>query len=164
MTVGTLRNIMTESSVQDSSGFYSYALQKLLNQNLIAGGGNPPYFPSANFSAHRQLTHMSQYSMERGCPEDSKKYRLISVCQRWAEQFTIEVDVLNRRFWNFQENCDFGNFHNFSKKWSISITNCSAHRPLTEMSLYFLELSGHLLYIEYWLISVSSPGAEKFAI
>ena len=30
-----------------------------------------------DFSAHTQLTEMSQYSMERGCPKDSKKYRLI---------------------------------------------------------------------------------------
>ena len=40
-------------------------------------------------------------------PKDSKKYRLISVGHLWAEQFAIEIDVLNRRFWNFLENCDF---------------------------------------------------------
>ena len=45
--------------------------------------------------------------MERCCPDNSKKYRLISVGDLWAEQFAIEIDVLNRRFWNFLENCDF---------------------------------------------------------
>ena len=62
--------------------------------NLFIHGLNivpPPYFPLANLSSQRQLTEMSHYSMEIGCPKDSKKYRLISVGCR-AEQFTIEID------------------------------------------------------------------------
>ena len=51
-----------------------------------------PYFPSANFSAHRQLTEISQYYMERWCPKDSKTYMLISVGNLWAKQFAIEID------------------------------------------------------------------------
>ena len=43
---------------------------------------------------------MSQYSLERECPENSKKYRLISESQLWAEQFAIEIDVFFGGFWN----------------------------------------------------------------
>ena len=40
---------------------------------------------------------MSQYSMERCYPDNSKKYRLISVGDLWAEQFAIEIDAILSR-------------------------------------------------------------------
>ena len=40
---------------------------------------------------------MSQYSMERWYPDNSKKYRLISVGDLWAEQFAIEIDAILSR-------------------------------------------------------------------
>ena len=40
---------------------------------------------------------MIQYSMESACPDDSKKYRLISVGDLWAEQFAIEIDAILSR-------------------------------------------------------------------
>ena len=40
---------------------------------------------------------MSQYSMERWYPDNSKKYRLISVGDLWAEQFAIEIDTILSR-------------------------------------------------------------------
>ena len=42
---------------------------------------------------------MSQYSMERSCPKDSKKYRLIPVGGLWAEKFAIEIDVTILKYW-----------------------------------------------------------------
>ena len=44
------------------------------------------------------------------------------------------------------------------------IANCSAHRPPTEMFLYFLKSSGQYLSIEYKLISVGGLWAEQFAL
>ena len=61
------------------------------------GGGFHPIFFSANFSAHEQLTEMSRYSVERRCPDDSKKYKLISVGRLWAEQLAIEIDQFPQR-------------------------------------------------------------------
>ena len=52
----------------------------VLNSSLChKGGGDSTHSLSATFSAHRQLTEMGQCSMESSCPEDSKKYRLISM-------------------------------------------------------------------------------------
>ena len=107
---------------------------------------------------------MSQYSMERRCPDNSKKYRLISVSGLWAEQFAIEIDQFYEKLWKFQKSQFSRKFQNLRFNTSISIANCSAHRSPTEMSLYFLELSGQHLSIEYWLISVRGLWAEQFAI
>ena len=46
---------------------------------------------------------MSQYSMESACPDDSKKYRIISVGGLWAEQFTIEIDQFYQKLSKFQK-------------------------------------------------------------
>ena len=100
-------------------------------------------------SPHRPLTEMIQYSMERGCPDNSKNYRHISVKGLWGEQFAIDIDQFSRKFQNLRFDT------------SISIANCSAHRSPTEMSLYFLELSGQPLSIEYWIISVSGLWGEQ---
>ena len=37
--------------------------------------------------------------MERSCPKDSKKYRLIPVSGLWAEKFAIEIDVTILKYW-----------------------------------------------------------------
>ena len=66
----------------------------------VTRGGDSTHYLSATFSAHRQLTEMGQCSMESSCPEDSKKYRLISMGGLWAEQFAIKIDGLYRGFWN----------------------------------------------------------------
>ena len=42
---------------------------------------------------------MSQYSMERSCPKDSKKYMLIPVSGLWAEKFAIKIDVMILKYW-----------------------------------------------------------------
>ena len=39
---------------------------------------------------------MSLYSMEKYCPEDSKKYKIISVGGLRAEQFAIKIDRFYR--------------------------------------------------------------------
>ena len=119
------------------------------------------YIP--NCQAPRPLTEMSQYCMERGCPDDSKKYKLISVRGLWAEQFAIEIDQFYEKLWKFQKSQFSRKCQNLRFNTSISIANCSAHRRPTEMSLYFLESSGPPLSTEYWLISVSCLWAEKLA-
>ena len=127
------------------------------------GGWIPPTFNFESCSAHRPPTEMGQYSMERPCPDDSKKYRLISVGCLWAEQFAIKIDWFFQRFSNFAFSWILEFLINFENR-SISIANCSAHRHPTEMSLYFLESSGQWDSKKYRLIFVGGLWAEQFAI
>ena len=46
---------------------------------------------------------MSLYSMEKYCPEDSKKYKTISVGGLRAEQFAIKIDQFYREKHNIFE-------------------------------------------------------------
>ena len=55
------------------------------------------------------------------------------------------------------------NLQNPRKNWSILIANCSAHRPPTEMVLYFLKSSGQGLSKKYRTISVGGLWTEQFA-
>ena len=77
---------------------------------------------------------MIQYSMESACPDDSKKYRIISVGGLWTEQFAIEIDQFYEKLWKFKKSQFSRKFQNLRFDTSISIANCSAHRLLTEMS------------------------------
>ena len=85
----------------------------------------------------------------------------ISVRVLWAQQFAIEIDQSYEKLWKFQKSQFSRKFQNLRFDTSISIANCSAHRSPTEMSLYFLELSGQHLSIEYWLISVRGLWAKQ---
>ena len=54
------------------------------------------YFILKNCSANRPPTEMIFYSMERYCPQNSKKYKTISVGGLRAEQFAIKIDIFYR--------------------------------------------------------------------
>merc|ERR1712030_203469 len=60
------------------------------------GGQKSPLDTFTNCSAHRPPTEMILYSMERYCPQDSKKYETISVGGLRAEQFAIKIDIFYR--------------------------------------------------------------------
>ena len=51
---------------------------------------------NANCSAHRPPTEMVLYFLERPCPDNFKKYKIISVGGLWAEQFAIKNDRFYR--------------------------------------------------------------------
>ena len=59
-------------------------------------GARRPKLYFLNCSAHRWPTEMSLYSVEKYCPEDSKKYKAISVSGLRAEQFAIKIDQFYR--------------------------------------------------------------------
>ena len=70
------------------------------------GGQKSPLDTFANCSAHRPPTEMILYSMERYCPQDSKKYKTISVGGLRAEQFAIKIDIFYRENFRGVENRD----------------------------------------------------------
>ena len=55
----------------------------------VDAGSNPD-------SSIKTFTNNSLYSMENYCPEDSKKYKTISVGGLRAEQFAIKIDRFYR--------------------------------------------------------------------
>ena len=73
---------------------YKYGLKILVESK--GGGQKNPLDTFANCSAHRPPTEMILYSMERPCPQDFKKYKIIQVGGLRAEQFAIKVDWFYR--------------------------------------------------------------------
>ena len=71
---------------------------------------------------------MSLYSIEKYCPEDSKKYKTISVGGLRAEQFTIKIDQFYRentkiRIFNILKFPDKINHEPFIHKGSLALIN-----------------------------------------
>ena len=76
----------------------------------MSQGGGGFHTLSLCYFLSSQTTHRNgSSSMESSCPEDSKKYRLISMGGLWAEQFAMDCIA----DFEILKNCDFWYFENF---------------------------------------------------
>ena len=74
---------------------------------------------------------MIQYSMESACPDNSKKYKIISVGGLWAEQFAIEIDQFYQKLSKFQKSQFFSILKSAIKlrRFQSQIAQLTDHPP-----------------------------------